>query len=340
MLSAGRKRKQAEPENATAVAGGGGGGVDIRTAFAGVKKISKSATIGNVEGGAGASTDTTGNGADVGGGGAGAGVGAVGAGAGAISDTTTTGSGASVEGAGAGASSATNTEALAILNLLGLPSTHPSIAEVFLTEVKKPYFISLWTKLQQARASRVIFPPAGRELASISLIAGGLSNVRVVILGQDPYHGPGQAHGLSFSVPVGIDIPPSLRNILKEVNSGTKAAHGNLEAWTRQNVLLLNTVLTVESGKANSHANILGWERLTDIIISTVSRLSPHCVFMLWGANAQSKKKLIDKKQHLVLEAPHPSPLSSYRGFFGCAHFIKANDFLKTHGLPEIDWKL
>lgn len=236
--------------------------------------------------------------------------------------------------------SLSDTEALAILNSLGLPSTHPSIAEVFLSEVKKPYFVSLWAKLQQARASRVIFPPAGRELASISLIAGGLSNVRVVILGQDPYHGTGQAHGLSFSVPVGIDIPPSLRNILKEVNSGTKATHGNLEAWTRQNVLLLNTVLTVESGKANSHANILGWERFTDIIINTVSRLSPHCVFMLWGANAQSKKKLIDKKQHLVLEAPHPSPLSSYRGFFGCGHFIKTNDFLKMHGLPEIDWNL
>lgn len=241
--------------------------------------------------------------------------------------------------AGAAAKIADKSEELAVLASLGIPASDPSIGELFLGEASKSYFKKLIDSVRAARASsRVVFPPAGRELAAVTLISGGLSKVRVLILGQDPYHGPGQAHGLSFSVPTGIMIPPSLRNILKE--AGISSSHGNLEAWAKQGVLLLNTVLTVFSGAANSHSGI-GWETLTDAIVRCVSRVAPHCVFLLWGKPAQEKKRLIqDSSRHLILEAPHPSPLSAHRGFFGSGHFLKTNEFLIRHGFAPINWKL
>lgn len=167
-------------------------------------------------------------------------------------------------------------------------------------------------------------------------------NCKVVILGQDPYHGPGQAHGLSFSVRKGVAAPPSLVNIYKEIESdiGIKPPKsGDLSCWARQGVLLLNTVLTVRANVPNTHAGI-GWQTLTDNIIKALNEREKPMVFLLWGANARKKKSLITNKNHLCLEAPHPSPLSSYRGFFGCKHFSKANDFLKNQGQTPIDWRV
>ncbi|WP_342051555.1 MULTISPECIES: uracil-DNA glycosylase [unclassified Cupriavidus] len=173
--------------------------------------------------------------------------------------------------------------------------------------------------------------------------------VQVVILGQDPYHGTGtvggaevpQAHGLAFSVPAGVKVPPSLRNIFKEIGAeygvdGVRGS-GNLEGWARQGVLLLNTVLTVEQGQAASHAK-RGWEAVTDCLIHALAAARPHLVFMLWGSHAQAKRALLAGDDHCVLEAPHPSPLSAHRGFLGCGHFRAANDFLARHGRPGIDW--
>lgn len=184
------------------------------------------------------------------------------------------------------------------------------------------------------------------------------SAVRVVILGQDPYHGEdngiAQAHGLAFSVPRGVRPPPSLRNIFKEISdsfgpagssgpSGLTGAtiprHGCLEAWARQGVLLLNTVLTVERGHAASHAK-RGWESCTDVLIHALATHNDHLVFMLWGAHAQQRRALITMQSHCVLEAPHPSPLSAHRGFFGCGHFVKANEYLKAHGRMPVDWRM
>lgn len=165
-------------------------------------------------------------------------------------------------------------------------------------------------------------------------------NVRVVILGQDPYHGEGQAHGMCFSVKPGVETPPSLVNIFKEIESdlGIRNTSPYLVKWAEQGVLLLNTVLTVRAGQANSHKG-RGWEVLTDSIISKLNERQEPIVFMLWGANARAKKSLITGKQHLILECPHPSPLSAYAGFFGCKHFSKCNAFLKSHGYQEIDWR-
>jgi len=163
-----------------------------------------------------------------------------------------------------------------------------------------------------------------------------------VILGQDPYHGPGQAHGLSFSVQEGVDIPPSLRNIFKEIKSdlGIPAPnHGSLQHWADQGVLLLNATLTVEEGNAGSHQR-KGWERFTDTAIKVVSEHCNNVVFMLWGSYAQKKIELIDTAKHCILQAAHPSPLSAHRGFLGCKHFSKANEYLKEHGKKPIDWKL
>lgn len=163
--------------------------------------------------------------------------------------------------------------------------------------------------------------------------------VRVVILGQDPYHGEGQAHGMCFSVKPGVETPPSLVNIFKEIESdlGIRNTSPYLVKWAEQGVLLLNTVLTVRAGQANSHKG-RGWEVLTDSIISKLNERQEPIVFMLWGSNARAKKSLITGKQHLILECPHPSPLSAYAGFFGCRHFSKCNAFLKSHGYQEIDW--
>ncbi len=174
-----------------------------------------------------------------------------------------------------------------------------------------------------------------------------LNSVKIVILGQDPYHGARQAHGLAFSVPSGTSAPPSLKNIFKEVQSDihhqTKQQsrallfETDLSKWAKQGVFLLNSVLTVEACKPASHANI-GWEEFTDHVISTISESQEYVVFMLWGSYAQGKKQLIDTKKHLILEAPHPSPLSAYRGFFGCKHFSKANNFLKKNNNKPIAW--
>jgi uracil-DNA glycosylase len=169
-----------------------------------------------------------------------------------------------------------------------------------------------------------------------------LEDVRIVILGQDPYHGPGQAHGLCFSVPRGVQPPPSLVNIYKELESDLgikRAGHGFLEHWARQGVLLLNSVLTVEMGRAASHRE-RGWERFTDRVIAKVNAGEGPVVFMLWGSYAQRKAAFVDASRHLVLNAPHPSPLSAHSGFFGCRHFSKANAFLEKHGLEPIDWAL
>ena len=169
-----------------------------------------------------------------------------------------------------------------------------------------------------------------------------LERVKVVILGQDPYHGPNQAHGLSFSVPPGIAVPPSLKNIYKELNTDVNCSipnHGHLRSWAEQGVLLLNAVLTVRQGVAASHQG-KGWERFTDAVINTVNDHQEQVVFLLWGSYAQKKGQMIDRNKHCVLEAPHPSPLSAHRGFFGCQHFSKANDYLRVAEKSPIDWQI
>ena len=185
-----------------------------------------------------------------------------------------------------------------------------------------------------------VFPPHDQVFSALSFV--GPTDVPVVILGQDPYHEHGQAHGLSFSVQPNIAIPPSLRNIFveRENDIGLKPpSHGTLTPWARQGVLLLNTSLTVREGSAGSHSK-KGWEEITDHIISTVNNNTERCVFILWGAHAQTKKKLITQAHHAILEAPHPSPLSAHRGFLGCGHFSQANAFLDRCGRGAIDWSL
>ncbi|MFC0203623.1 uracil-DNA glycosylase [Novosphingobium soli] len=197
-----------------------------------------------------------------------------------------------------------------------------------------------WLKGEEAAGKR-IYPPAGARLRALELTP--LDAVRVVILGQDPYHGAGQAHGLAFSVPEGVRVPPSLVNIYKELarDCGVQApGHGNLEHWARQGVLLLNNALTVEEGQAGSHQN-RGWEAITDAAVAAVAAKPEPCVFLLWGNHARKKAMRVPglaEGHHLVLTAPHPSPLSAHSGFFGCAHFSKANAFLARHGRGTIDW--
>lgn len=187
---------------------------------------------------------------------------------------------------------------------------------------------------------RTIYPPAARIFAALD--ATPLDAVKVVILGQDPYHGPGQAHGLCFSVPRGVPAPPSLMNIFAEQKRDLGLPvprHGCLETWAERGVLLLNAVLTVEAGRAGSHAG-KGWESFTDAVIDLVNRSREHCVFLLWGAYAQKKGALIDRNRHAVMRAPHPSPLSAHRGFIGCGHFSSANRYLQGCGRDPIDWRL
>lgn len=194
--------------------------------------------------------------------------------------------------------------------------------------------------LTEKAAGKRIFPSGGEWFRALDLTP--LDKVRVVILGQDPYHGPGQAHGLCFSVKPGTRTPPSLANIYKEMESDLgipPARHGFLEHWAKQGVLLLNTVLTVEMGRAASHQG-RGWEGLTDAVIRLVGARAEPTVFMLWGSHAQRKAAFVDGQRHLVLKAPHPSPLSAHSGFFGCRHFSKANAFLVERGLEPIDWAL
>lgn len=207
-------------------------------------------------------------------------------------------------------------------------------------EKKQPYYQVLVGKLEAAYSERKIYPPAYRVFRALELTP--YADVKVVILGQDPYHGAGQAHGLSFSVLPGVKLPPSLRNIYKELRDDIGCeppAHGCLAHWARQGVLLLNSVLTVEEGKANAHRK-LGWETFTDKLISTLNDRKQPVAFVLWGRQAQEKGRIIDRTRHLVLEEVHPSPLSAYAGFFGSRPFSKCNAFLRQNGVAEIDWKL
>jgi uracil-DNA glycosylase len=218
---------------------------------------------------------------------------------------------------------------------------HRSWLEPLRSEFEEPYIADLKRFLRaQKEAGKSIYPKGSEWFRALDLTP--LDKVRVVILGQDPYHGEGQAHGLCFSVQPGVQIPPSLANIYKEIESdlGIKPAkHGFLEHWAKQGVLLLNSVLTVEKGRAASHRD-QGWERFTDAIIRMVNERPDPVVFMLWGSYAQKKAAFVDTSKHLVLRAPHPSPLSAYSGFFGCKHFSKANAFLESRGLEPVDWAL
>ena len=208
-------------------------------------------------------------------------------------------------------------------------------------EFQLPYMQSLKRFLREEKdAGKVIFPPGKEMFAAFNHTP--LDEVRVVILGQDPYHGPRQAHGLCFSVRPGVALPPSLVNIYKELQQDLGipvAAHGCLTHWADQGVLLLNSVLSVERGNAASHQG-KGWEQFTDRAIEIVNRECEHVVFMLWGSYAQRKGAVIDTRRHCVLRAPHPSPLSAHRGFFGCAHFSQANTYLQEHGREPVDWRL
>ncbi len=218
---------------------------------------------------------------------------------------------------------------------------HPGWLNELSGEFASPYMAELKRFLLGEReAGKRIFPNAANWFRALDLTP--LDEVRVVILGQDPYHGEGQAHGLCFSVPNGVRPPPSLVNIFKELQSDLgigPSPHGFLEHWARQGVLLLNSVLTVEMGRAASHQN-RGWERFTDAVVRTVNAKAEPVVFMLWGSYAQKKAAFVDQSRHLVLKAPHPSPLSAHGGFFGCRHFSQANGFLEANGQRPIDGAL
>ena len=209
-------------------------------------------------------------------------------------------------------------------------------------EKQKPYFQYILQQVQQAKAAgKTVYPPQSEIFSAFSLTE--FEAVKVVILGQDPYHGPNQAHGLAFSVKPPIAPPPSLVNIYKELAQDIPnfqiPHHGYLVDWAKQGVLLLNTVLTVEQGQAHSHANF-GWETFTDKVIEQLNLYRENLVFLLWGSHAQKKGQFIDQNRHCVLRAPHPSPLSAHRGFFGCHHFSQANHYLESKGLSPIQWQL
>lgn len=212
--------------------------------------------------------------------------------------------------------------------------------EILKDEFKKEYYLKLREFLKAEYRSREIFPNMYDIFNALKLTS--YKDTKVLILGQDPYHDIGQAHGLAFSVKPGIKIPPSLLNIYKEIKNEygyDMPSSGYLESWSKQGVLLLNTVLTVRAHQANSHKN-MGWEIFTDEIIKILNRREDPIIFVLWGANARSKKQFIDTRRHFVLEAPHPSPLSAHRGFFGCNHFKKINDILGSLGKDAIDWRV
>lgn len=212
--------------------------------------------------------------------------------------------------------------------------------ELLKDEFKKEYYLKLRAFLKKEYTSKTIYPDMYNIFNALKYTA--YKDVKVVILGQDPYHGPGQAHGLCFSVQDGVEPPPSLKNIFKEIQSDTgdkMSGTGNLTPWTKQGVLLLNTVLTVRASQPNSHKG-MGWEQFTDKIISLLNDKPDPVVFILWGANARSKKILLNNPNHLILETVHPSPLSAYHGFFGCKHFSQTNEYLESHSLKPIDWSL
>jgi len=212
--------------------------------------------------------------------------------------------------------------------------------EALWNEFQSPYFLQLKEFLLEERSNHTIYPPG--NLIFNSFHHTPFHRVKAVILGQDPYHGKGQAHGLCFSVPPGIPQPPSLVNIFKELQADLDIpipAHGSLESWADQGVLLLNATLTVRAGQAGSHQN-RGWETFTNKVIETISEHKRHIVFLLWGRFAQAKESLVDTQKHLVLKAAHPSPFSAYNGFFGCRHFSKTNNYLEQHDIPGIDWSI
>ena len=213
-------------------------------------------------------------------------------------------------------------------------------AEALKEEYKKPYYRELYKKVNEEYQTHEIFPPSDEIFIAFHLTP--LKDVKVVILGQDPYHNNGQAHGLSFSVQKGVDIPPSLVNIYKELHDDlgcTIPSHGCLTKWAEQGVLMLNTVLTVRAHQANSHRGI-GWEEFTDAAILALNSQDRPIVFILWGAPAQRKKRMLTNPKHLILEAPHPSPLAAYRGFFGSKPFSQTNAFLEKNGIESIDWQI
>ncbi len=212
--------------------------------------------------------------------------------------------------------------------------------DVLAEEKQQSYFTETLKTVAAKRAAGVTVYPAQKDVFNAFRFTE-LDDVKVVILGQDPYHGPGQAHGLAFSVLPGVATPPSLLNMYKELEASipgfTRPKHGYLESWAHQGVLLLNTVLTVEAGQAHSHAN-LGWETFTDKVIALINQHCEGVVFLLWGAHAQKKGRIINRDRHVVLQAPHPSPLSAHRGFLGCGHFAQANEYLQGRGNIPIDW--
>lgn len=206
--------------------------------------------------------------------------------------------------------------------------------------LEQGYHQELLQKIAALRTTASIYPPQGHIFRALELTP--FDEVRVVLLGQDPYHGEGQAHGLAFSVPDSSKVPPSLRNIFKEITSDiygdtAQTFSSDLSRWAKQGVLLLNAALTVEAGRAGSHRK-MGWHALTDQIVAALNNQRRHLVFLLWGAHAQSKGALVDSQHHLVLKSAHPSPLSSYRGFFGCRHFSQTNAYLEEHGQAPINW--
>jgi uracil-DNA glycosylase len=217
----------------------------------------------------------------------------------------------------------------------------PSWKARLLPEFSKDYMNDLREFLRrEVKAKKTVYPRGSEYFAALNHTP--FEKVKVVIIGQDPYHGPNQAHGLCFSVQPGVQIPPSLQNIFKEIKSDlgiSPPRHGNLKHWAEQGVLLLNATLTVEGGKAGSHQK-KGWEQFTDAVIDHLNRERSGLVFVLWGSYAQKKGEFIDRKRHLVLAGPHPSPLSAHRGFFGCRHFSKINDYLSAQGETPIDWQL
>ena len=212
--------------------------------------------------------------------------------------------------------------------------------EVLKEEFEKDYFKNLKDFIIEEKKHYTIYPKGSLIFNAFDTIP--FDKVKVVILGQDPYHGEGQAHGLCFSVPCGINPPPSLVNIFKELNADVNFKipnHGNLESWAKQGVFLLNATLTVRANQAGSHQK-KGWEIFTDKVIEKLSEKREHLIFVLWGKYAQAKEKLIDNQKHLILKAAHPSPLSAYNGFWGCRHFSKINEYLKLHDVMPIDWNL
>lgn len=218
----------------------------------------------------------------------------------------------------------------------------PAWQEVLGPVKRADFFQQLMARIDAERAAgKAIYPPASEVFNALTLTP--LDNVKVVILGQDPYHGPGQAHGLCFSVQPGVKTPPSLMNIYKELAQDIEGfhipEHGNLTAWAEQGVLLLNAVLTVEQGKAHSHAK-WGWETFTDAVIKSVNDTQHGVVFLLWGSHAQKKGQNIDTQKHYVLNAPHPSPLSAHRGFLGCRHFSQTNTLLSQQGKTPVNWQV